>query len=210
MRNKRFFAMLLALTMLLTMAVGCSKPAEEPEETADFIGAVTDGTYYNPYFDFSFTAPEDWTYFSEEELLEVAGATTEMVGENLGEAFSEQLEHAGTTYVMLVDAPTGENVNIVVQKTQEGLKELSDDILYSLLKPTVETQLQQTGLAGAKVNVDSTTFLGETRTALYTTIDSLGMVQKQLYIIKDTYSCTITVSARDAASADAMMAMFHN
>ena len=208
MKHYRIFAAILAIALLLTMTAGCSKtPEDNGEENLDYIGSVTDGSYYNPYFDLSFTAPEGWTYYNEEALLSVMGATTETTSENLSEAYAQQLETTGAAYVMLVTGLSGEGANIVVQKTQEEHKDLSDERLYSQITPTVEAQIQQVGLSGA-VTVDTTNFLEEERDVLLTTIDAVGVVQKQIYIVKDTYTCIVTASAFDEATTDAIMAMF--
>ena len=204
MKHIRILAILLAMALLLTMASGCGK---KQEESSDYIGTVTDSDYYNPMFDIGFTAPEGWTYYDAEALLSVMGTTAETTGENLIEVFDKQMEENGAAYVMLVTGLAGEGANIVVQKTQEEHKNLSDDILYSQLKPTVEAQIQQVGLSGT-VNVDTTTFLGKERDVLLTSITSVGVVQKQVYIVKDTYTCIVTASAFDEATADDILALF--
>lgn len=224
MNYRRVFAILLTVALLLAMFTGCGKkpaenagndqPIQYPGEVAaendlDYIGTVTDSTYTNPYFGISCDAPEGWGFYDEETLLTMTGYTTSKVGENMGNAFLELLETAGTACVMVMAGPGGESANVVVQQTQPAMKGIGDDVLYPMLVPTLESQYEQMGLTDTKVSIASTTFLGEERDVIYTTYSSTGMVQKQLYIVNDLYSCIVTASAYDDATTDAIMAMFY-
>lgn len=223
MNYRRFFAILLAMAMLLTVFTGCGKKNEEsaasnqpvqyPGEVAaenekDYIGAVVENTYTNPYFGISCEAPEGWFFFDEETLLSTMGYATEKLGGDMGDGFLELLETSGTACVMVLTGPEGESANVVVQQTQAAMLGMEDDALYPMLVPSLESQYEQMGLE-TEVSIGSSTFLGEERDAICTTYASTGMIQKQIYIVNDLYSGIVTASAYDEATADAIFAMFH-
>lgn len=242
MKYNRIFAMLLALAMLLTMAVGCSKtpeqentpnkpvadaPVQETDDPADdasaqdetaapeeepvveYVGSVSTGTYYNPYFDLSFSPASDWNFYDSQTLLTMTAAATDLNGKTLAEVYDQQLEAGATPYVMMAMNAAGESANIVIQKTQPEVKGLNDEQLYAELMPMVEAQLQQAGLTDASVEIGKTTFLEEECAVLHTTISAAGVMQKQIHLLDEEYTCIITASAFDEASVDAIMALFH-
>ena len=178
--------------------------SKEEEDKNDKVGYVSGNTYRNPYYDLTFSAPENAAFYDEQELL--AMSDTNNLPEDVSAAFAAQMEQNGA-YVMMVTDLNGAGVNLLVKKTPEAYKGLSEDQLYSVVKPELEAQLQQTGLPGA-VEIGSTSFLNETRAAIETTMQGVDMVQRQLYLVQDEYTCIITASASDAETLDAIMELF--
>lgn len=222
MNYRRFFAILLTAALLLAMFTGCGKKNNESaagnqsvqypgdvsaENAADYIGAVTENTYTNPYFGISCEAPEGWSFYEEEAILTMMGYSTEKLGNNMTDGFLELLENTGNACVMVMVGPEGESVNVVVQQTQAAMQGISDDALYSMVIPTMATQYEQMGM-DVELSIGATTFLGEERAAICGDYSSSGMIQKQVYIVSDLYSCVVTASAYDDATVDSLMALF--
>lgn len=165
----------------------------EDEDKNDKVGYVSGNTYRNPYFDLTFTAPENATYFDAQTLLSMAGAYN--LPADTDAAFAAQMEQNGA-YVMMVTDLYGVGANLLVKKTPDAYKGLNDEQLYALAKTEQEGQLQVSGLTGT-VEVGSTAFLGETYTTLNTTMPDAGMMQQQIYLVQDDYTCIITASATE-------------
>lgn len=178
--------------------------SREDEDKNDKVGYISGVTYRNPYFNLTFNAPENGTYYDDQTLLAMSGAYN--LPEDVDDAFAAQMEQAGA-YVMMITDLNGVGVNIIVKKTPDAYKGLSDEQLYSLVKPDQEAQLQHSGLTGT-VEVGTATFLNETRAALNTIMQDAGMMQKQIYLVQDDYTCIITASANDAETLDDIMAHF--
>ncbi len=176
----------------------------EDEDKNDKVGYVNGSTYRNPYFDLTFTAPENATYYDAQTLLAMAG--TYNLPESEDAAFAAQMEQAGA-YVMMVVDLNGAGANLLVKKTPDAYKGISEEELYLLAKTEMEAQLLQNNLSG-EIALRSTTFLGESRAVLETTMPNAAMVQKQLYLVQDDYTCIITASASETDTLDSIMALF--
>lgn len=178
--------------------------SKEDEDKNDKVGYVSGNTYRNPYYDLTFSAPENATFYDAQELLAMSGI--ENLSEDVAAAFAAQMEQNGA-YVMMVTDLNGAGVNLLVKKTPDTYKGLSDEQIYAIVKPELKAQLQQTGLTGS-VELGSTSFLNETRAVLNTTMQEVSLMQRQLYLVQDEYTCIITASASDAETLDAIMALF--
>lgn len=178
--------------------------SKEEEDKNDKVGYVSGNTYRNPYYDLTFTAPENAAFYDAQELLAMSDTTN--LPADTEAAFAAQMEQAGA-YVMMVTDLNGAGVNLLVKKTPEAYKGLSDEQIYAIVKPELKAQLQQTGLTGA-VEIGSTAFLNETRAVLNTTMQEVDIMQRQLYLVQDEYTCIITAAANDAETLDAIMVLF--
>lgn len=79
MKNKTFrvAAILLAAVMLLAVT-GCSA-AKEISLKPFSRGTVNGNTYHSDFAGLSFTAPDDWRFYSDEELSSLLGTTKELL-----------------------------------------------------------------------------------------------------------------------------------
>lgn len=136
---KRFFALLLTLTLCIGLFVGC-KGAEQPadvkvpaaagdksnkaedskeetpkeekkeKDTVPVRGVWNDDVYTNDFTGATFELPEGWLVASDEELAELIGASTDLLAES-GLKFNEKMLEQQSIYDWMVQNPkTGTNV----------------------------------------------------------------------------------------------------
>ena len=118
-RMKKALAMILALAMALCAGAVPAAAEEEP----DVVGAVQGEAYINEFFDLAFTLGDGWTFYTEEQLLELGGLTVDQLeGTDAQEYVRQFVESDQGSYVMAAYAPDGlKNVNLVVQDlSQDG------------------------------------------------------------------------------------------
>lgn len=176
----------------------------EDEDKNDKVGYVSGSTYRNPYFNLTFTAPENATYYDAQGLLAMGNVSN--LPADTEAAFAAQMEQGGA-YVMMVLDLNGAGANILVKKTPDAYKGISEEELYLMAKTELDVQMQANNLGG-EIVLGSTTFMGESRAVLHATMDNANMMQKQLYLVQDDYTCIITASASDADTLDSIMALF--
>ncbi len=87
---KKLLGMAIIFTLLLS-GIGCS---ESPKR-----GIVVDGVYTNDYFKLSFTIPEGWNAFTDEEVFERAGISLP----NDEDLANSKIEFADVFFYITVD-----------------------------------------------------------------------------------------------------------
>lgn len=165
---KRIIALLLALIIALSLGA-CSKDEsasesseneespsgetssetqseEEPEEKLDHIRGSIDGLVYtNSAADITFTAPEGWTYYTDEQIATLYNLSSE---ELLPEETAEILENTDLVYDMYCqNITTGASVNINFENLGILYGALLDEKSYlELSKTNLESSLSGSGM----------------------------------------------------------------
>ena len=108
---------------------GGSDSEKEPEFS---IGKASGNTYKNDFLGLSCTLPSDWTFYSEEQMLEMNNFT----GSYLDETVQEQIKNATIIYDMYaVRGNTGSSISINLEKLSKAQAAVLD------LKDTLEAQI---------------------------------------------------------------------
>ena len=76
---KKIIALFMAVLMLLGLCACASEPAEEEKEFVPARGTVENGVYKNEAFGITYTAEDNWDYYTEEEIAETMGVTAEEI-----------------------------------------------------------------------------------------------------------------------------------
>jgi len=111
-------------------------PVEDPEDepTADktefSMGKVVGNTYRNTFLGLECTLPSDWTFYSDEQILELNNIATGY----LDEETLEQLQQVDIVYDMSASNAEGSNVTINLERHNEYIMTTLD------LKSTLESQ----------------------------------------------------------------------
>lgn len=87
---------------------------EDEETGVDFELGTTDGLVYeNAFIGLGCTLPSDWTFYSDEEIMQLNNYTADVMGEE----YKELMESAQIVYDMYADDSTGmNNINITLEK----------------------------------------------------------------------------------------------
>ena len=158
---------LLLVSVLLFSLCGCFgsdkdvrgevTSATQSQEVTEFsFGKTASNTYKNDFLGLSCTLPEEWSFATDEEILELNSITKDALDEDL----TEVLENADLIYDMNASTAEGSNVNVNLQKlslaqvaTLDIKKELESQI--DMIKSSYESMgFTKTEAVYEKVKVD--------------------------------------------------------
>lgn len=232
--NKRLIALVLAAAMLMALLSGCgssgkktnipsqttpvqTQPVEtepvqtEPEQEADYIGFTDGDQYHNPHFGISFTAASGWYICDEAQLAELNSLSADIYGELLNEELNSNIAEGGTATIMSAGnaSGSGDNVNMVVNKSDNALLSLTPKLFYESMATLLQDQLAAIGITDSTIEVVTVSFLGEETYALLNTLPSLGVSQLQVYQIIDGYSCAVTATCASPEDLEQTLSRFY-
>ncbi len=124
---KKILCLLLAVMMTVSLC-GCfgdnantdvrgevvSGDAGQSESQPEFsLGKAANNTYNNAFLGISCTLPAEWTFYTDEQILELNNITEDYMDDDV----AELIENASIIYDMYAtNATTGENININLEK----------------------------------------------------------------------------------------------
>lgn len=149
-------------------------PAEEPAvdgEVAELMGAVVDGSYVNDRFGLTFTPPEDWRFYSQQELLEQQGLAAEAFeGTEMGEQIESFMDSEDGFSVMMAEQEDSlQNVNVLVESLGGAGQYLTEEDLLALVVNEMgleDGDMSAMGLEGATLTQNTFTFAGQEHAGL--------------------------------------------
>lgn len=200
---KRLLSVLLVCAMLLCLC-GCGdtdgkrdrieKELDEDIESGKVSLGVTEGnTYTNAFLGLSCTLPDEWEFYSREQILE----TNNLVGDMAGEELAEMLENAAIIYDMYASHPTTySSININLEKITAA-QAANLDLKKTLESQfnTIETSFANMGYTNirlnyTKVSVDGHSFDG---VKLQATIQGVEFYEIVFSFQKGNYIANVTV-----------------
>lgn len=151
---KKTVSLLLALVMLLALPLAVC--AEDDSFAA---GTVDGNTYWNEALSLGCTLGDDWYFYSDEEIVEVNGATADLLKDDLAEAVRE----AGTMMdMMAMDLETGDNVNVNLERLSLANSLLINEESYvKLSMDQMEIAMEQIGVTDLTMENGTMEFAGE-------------------------------------------------
>ena len=231
---KRLIALVLAAAMLTALLAGCGSSGKEtnnpgqnnpvqtqpvqtdpvqtePAQKVDYTGFTDGDQYHNPHFGISFTAASGWYICDEAQLAELNSITADIYGDLLSEELNDSIAEGGSATIMSAGTLSynGDNVNMVVTKSDNALLSLSPKLFYETMASLLQDQLASIGITDSTIEVVSITFLGEETYALLNTLPSLGVSQLQVYQIVDGYSCAVTATSANADDLERIISRFY-
>lgn len=164
-------------------------PAELPADVAALMGTVEGNVYKNDYFGLTFAPPEDWEFYSQEELLEQQGLAAERYeGTEMGEQMKQFMDSESGFSVMMAAKEGGvQNVNALVEKLSGLGKYLSEEDLLTIVERQLgadeDGDLSALGMEGATLSRSSIVFAGEEHESLRVDyVDTSMGVELPMYI----------------------------
>lgn len=122
MKWRKTGAAALAGVMLVFMSgCGAFAPAGSSDGTAgadrEFVrGTVSGDVFTSEFAGLSFTLPEGWSFYSDEQLSELGGITADLLEGEDGDALSEAMESGQVIYDFFASSPDGlSTVNVTVE-----------------------------------------------------------------------------------------------
>lgn len=193
MKMKKLIALLLVLVMALSCAA-CDKDEEKSDsgrKTKSYTaGEVKGDTYTNEYFEIECTLPDEWFYFSDEQIAKVQGYSQEMVGEG----YAKILEQTGSAMEMYAsEENTGMyTLNCLVEKIDS--KKYTEKKYIEDSLSTIKTMLGSAGFDVTVCEVVTVDFAGEEHYGLRIegSLSGASLYEQLVVMIEGDYLACIT------------------
>ena len=173
-------------------------------ETAALLGAVDGNVYTNDFFGVTCTLPDDWRFYSDEEVLAQQGLAAENFEDtDLGDYIDQFIDSDSGFMVMVAEKEGGvQNVNVLVE-TMPGIGQyLGEQELVTAVMHEMglgeDGDMSALGLEGAKMEQNTFTFGGQEHAGLCMsyTDTSMGieipMYMQMVFLKKDDYLMQLT------------------
>ena len=212
---KKIFAILLVVSMLFALAACGSGKENNRGLLGNNGGSVASGrtkltrgtiigdVYTNASMGITFTKGDSWEYYSDAQLSELMGTTTEMMGLD----YEQLLKNTGSVYdMMVIDNDTGTNVMVMVEDLRaSGSGGMSENTYLDNL----ENMLESTGIDYSFGARTQTSICGEQYYSLNANSNQYGMDMEQVYYVRtvDDYVIGIIITLVDTPVSD-ILAMF--
>ncbi len=202
---KKILCALLAVLMLLSVC-GCQTASGPAFST----GKVDGNVYTNEFAGLTFTAPEGWTFSTEEELAELMNVSLDLVANE--NEYAKKIAELSTVYGMMANSADGAtNVQVMFENVAiTGNRNISAEDYVSTVSGMLESTYADMG-ATCTINDASSIKIGENE-YVYLTVDVeyLGVSMQQAYACRkvDKYMANIVITAAGDLTADDVVAMF--
>jgi len=203
---KKILCAILAVVMLLSVC-GCQTAVSGPAFTA---GEVNGNVYTNEFAGITFTAPEDWTFSTEEELAELMDVSLDLVADE--NEYAKKIAELSTVYGMMASSTDGAtNVQVMFENVAiTGNRNITAEDYVSTVTGMLESTYADMG-ATCSINDAETIKIGENE-YVYLTVDVeyLGVSMQQAYACRkiDKYMANIVITAAGDLTSDDVVAMF--
>lgn len=191
---KKTIAVLIAFMMLFGLCSCSSEP--ENEEFVPKRGTVENGVYKNSAFGISYTADENWYYYSDEEISATMGIASEEI---LTDEYAEALANAEIIYDMYcADLETGATVNVNYENLGIVYGTILDESGY--LNAAV-AQMEGSGIVFSKLEIETVSIDGAEVPCLSVIIDYYGISIYEIVAVKKCgdWMGVVTVATLDEA-----------
>lgn len=225
---KKLIVIMLCL-MMMTSLIACSKSPSEEEvrgeqttnektqeeseaETSEkeFSLGETDGLVYeNKFIGIGCTLEDNWSFYSDEEIMELNNYTADVAGED----YEKIMEGADLVYDMYaVSGDLQNNMNVVLEKMNQVLLDhlVIEDSLEAAM-PVMKETFADIGYADLQAELDTISIEGKEFTCLYTTgeINGVTAYQKTFPIKCNGYLANITITTYGEDKVDELAERFY-
>ena len=206
---KRLSMILLALCLMLAL-VACgegnqtSSTANTPETTSapetenvgtkEIRGKVEGDAYTNDYLNLNIERPQGWAFYTEDQIAEMNGFTTELFEET---DIADIVAEAGQQTDMMMSDSGSNSLNLIIQPSQSALEKLTDEQIFQFSEKTVQDQLNAVGWTIDKYEAVTMQVGGEDRSVLHMAITANGVSfdEYQIWIRPSgDYMATLTLA----------------
>lgn len=202
--------------------------AEAPvmdSEMAALIGSTEGNVYTNDYFGVTCTLPENWRFFTDEEMVTATGVVADAVSglgmaQDLAQQLEQNLRDKQNAYVMAAIQDDGQmNINVMVTNIYGlGAYLSGDDILDAALEQVgigEDGDASVIGLEGVTLTKQHFTVDGQDLAGIrFEYVDSssgvdIPLYEQQVYIMGEDYVLQITMTSfYDEGGLDTIASMF--
>lgn len=213
---KKLLALLLAVMMLFTVT-GCGSTAGEDEirgeqevsDEAYSAGSVEGLKYESSFIGIGCNLPEDWSFYTDEQIRELNNVTTEVAGEE----YEKMMQDAQIIYDMYaISGNQVDTVNVNLEKVNSvALLALDMADYYEQTVESIETAYNNMGATSFDYEIGKTTIGGEEFDSMSIVAEINGTKLYQTAFAKKCsgYVANITVTAIDEATVKSLLDSFY-
>ena len=214
--KKKTIAIVLfcALFVVMTTGAGSSEPAKTAPAEAAPLGVVGEEGYVNEYFGVGFDLPEEWSFYTDEELAEMMNVTVQVIqDEEFQELMTKSMEDGNAVTNMAAKDSLGlHNVNMRVTKmTDDSLLSFSEETILEMLTAPVKEMLESAGYEDLELEIGEVEFAGQTKPILYITgrFYNIPMYQGELLLLGEEYYAVLTFTSAMENELDEQFVQWH-
>ena len=216
---KKWLAFGLIMALLLGCAA-CGSVEENLDKVVDAIdqqvnkeisrGEIDGNVYTSAFSGLTFTATEDWTFASDEEIAQLMNVSMETMG-NMN-AYQEAISEMATVYdMMATDTLTGTNLSVMYENLSlTGNVGMTEEAYVDSLKSQMELVAGMTWTFeedSALVTLSGQEYLCF---VAYTSYEGIEMQQNYYVRSMDKYMNAVIVTLVDGTDPETVEAMFEN
>lgn len=173
------------------------------------LGTSANNTYENKFLGIGCKLDSDWTFYTDDEILEMNNMTKDLVGDE----YAEVMESAQTLYDMYAstsDSMQTVNINIENLGLVYGTV-LDEDAYIDAALESVKGVLESMGFENVTVKKTTVTFAGETRGAIAVAgeVSDVKFYEKLVCIKVGKYMACVTVASYIDDSTDEVLSAFY-
>lgn len=187
MKAKKRFIVLLCLCMAL-----CFCSCTNAEKAKPSLGYVSNNVYENEFIGIGCKLDSEWTFLSNDEILEQNQLTTDL----LGDEYKDMLEATDILTCMMANHRNGISINVQMEKLPSSHSSTSAQQYVDASKNQISRPLRNMGVKNIVVKTTKIDFAGKKRPCLTLVGDYYGNAIYEVFIpIKCTsgYMAGITV-----------------
>ena len=200
--KKKTVAVLVICALVFVMSGAAWAPSEADSGAIvdEALGRIEDGAYINDYFELTFAPPEEWRFYSEEELAQMMDITMEIIEDDqVRDLIRESLENGGVTNMAAVEGTGGNNINMRLMKNDMTalLREFDEAFILEMIQDTVEEQLTAAGYRDLELDIREIEFAGEKKSALFIsgTFYDIPVYQAEILLMGEEYYSIVTFTS---------------
>lgn len=200
--KKKTIAVFLICALFVVMASGAAAPTEEPKDTLleTALGRIEDDTYINEYYGVGMTLPEDWSFFTDEELAEMMNISSKLIkDEELSELMTQSMDESGAVTNMAAKDKLGtHNVNMRLNRMPNAMMlAMEEKDILEILSETVTDKLERAGYTDLEIEIGEITFAGETKAAMFLSGKYLNIpiYQAEILLMEKEYYAVLTFTS---------------
>ena len=213
---KKLLALLLAVMMLFTVTA-CGSTAGEDEirgeqevsDEAYSAGSVEGLKYESSFISIGCNLPEDWSFYTDEQIRELNNVTTEVAGEE----YEKMMQDAQIIYDMYaISGNQVDTINVNLEKVNSvALLALDMADYYEQTVESIETAYNNMGATSFDYEIGKTTIGGEEFDSMSIVAEINGTKLYQTAFAKKCsgYVANITVTAIDEATVKSLLDSFY-
>ncbi|MCL2254146.1 MAG: hypothetical protein FWC09_06845 [Lachnospiraceae bacterium] len=165
---KKLVSMLLAVTLCVTVLIGCSSDDNKYEK-----GILSENSFESKFLDLRFTLPEGYIMATEADIKEMIAADNENVAQG-------KIDYAllSTVYEMMASHVTN-NPNVIVMSEKLTFSNMTIEQYFE----ASAKQLTEMGVTSVSA-IQDTTLAGNTFQKMTAVIEAYGMSMYQDYVLR--------------------------